>query len=659
MNNYEVTMKKTARRKTERVEHKSVEIIEGQYGQWKYPMKGQPYFEKCGGAVYVASVITDIDTCEESIEIYFDKQDDTRVRLILPKADFREAKMLNLTAYGIQVMKETVSVFIKSLENQEAQAKKIFKHEKLGFSEWQGESIFKGTVGIGADSIYKGDYAIEPTGNYKAWKKMVESEVLGQTPLEFILAVGASGLLVDFLKDTVSVENIICHLLGESSSGKTTSALLAVSCGSQGDTFGKNFVFNFQDTTNSLMKLISNSYPAVIDEGSLLTDRDMTPVLYGLSSGVERNRLTQKLEVREPSCFKTALILTSEKSILGQCKNNTGLLVRNFEFENVEWTKSAESADNIKATVKNHYGHVIPKVAKKILEIGREELAKRFKSEVINIIARAKEMKTYNKFTERVAKQSAIILLAVDMIKKALAIELDKERIVEFMEEHSLVKEQEQVSIGKRAMDWLMQYISKHHTQFLNEDIPRGVKDCCGRLSKTISVSLANGETSTLCLYVAEAEFSAILKEGGFSEKTTVLKDWRETGHLDAQKDRFISKIKVYGDIGIKGYKIHLPAEGESLVFVSNQNLGRYKEGEKPKTIMQQYLDEADAELDALFCVDEDNEDEESDGTVEAQMQGEEVDFEKYDYKEYGHFESENEDDYERYAYIEYGKFAS
>lgn len=646
-------MKKTVSCKTKRMEYKKVQINEGQYGQWKYPMKGEPYFEKYGGAVYVASVITDIDTCEESIEIYFDKQDNTRVRLILPKADFRETKMMNLTAYGIQIRKETVSVFIQSLENQEPQAKKSLKHEKLGFSTWQGESIFKGAVGIGVDSIYKGDFAIKPTGSYTAWKKMVESEVLGQTPLEFILSVGVSGLLVDFLKDTVSVENIICHLLGESSSGKTTSALLAVSCGSQGDTFGKNFVFNFQDTTNSLMKLIPNSYPAVIDEGSLLTDRDMTQVLYGLSSGVEKQRLSQKLEVRESSCFKTALILTSEKSILAQCKNNTGLLVRNFEFENVEWTKSAESADHIKDTVKSHYGHVIPRVAKKILEIGQEEFEKRFKNEVTNIIIHAKEIKTYNKLTERVAKQSAIIVLAVDMVKEGLGIELNKERIIAFMEQHSLVKELEQVSIGKRAMDWLMQYISKHHTQFLTEDIPRGVKDCCGRLSTTISINLKNGETSKLCLYIAEAEFSEILKAGSFSEKTTVLKDWRDTGHLNAQKDRFISKIKVFSDIEVRGYKIHLPAEGENLVFVSNQNVSKYGDGEKPKSILAQYIDESDDEINALFCVDEDVDEE---GEEE-----EELDIEKFDYKEYGHFESENEDeeDYERYDYTEYGEFSS
>ena len=73
---------------------------------------------------------------------------------------------------------------------------------------------------------------------------------------------------------------------------------------------------------------------------------DMTNVLYSLSSGVEKRRLTQSMSVvQESARFRTALILTSEKSILSQCNNNSGLLVRNFEFQNVEWTKDAQSVD--------------------------------------------------------------------------------------------------------------------------------------------------------------------------------------------------------------------------------------------------------------------------------------------------------------------------
>ena len=172
----------------------------------------------------------------------------------------------------------------------------------------------------------------------------------------------------------------------------------------------------------------------MIDEGSLLTDRDMTQTLYSLSSGTEKRRLSGSMEVNESSRFRTALFLTSEKSILAQCNMNTGLLTRNFEFQNVTWTRSAESADKIKAVITENYGHIVPKVAKWLLEQDKQSLVDKVTQETNEVVKRARESGTYNNLTERTAKQTALILMSVDMVKEVLHIELDKESIRDFME---------------------------------------------------------------------------------------------------------------------------------------------------------------------------------------------------------------------------------
>ena len=38
--------------------------------------------------------------------------------------------------------------------------------------------------------------------------------------MEFLLSASISGLLVDYLKESISVENIMVHMIGESSTGK-------------------------------------------------------------------------------------------------------------------------------------------------------------------------------------------------------------------------------------------------------------------------------------------------------------------------------------------------------------------------------------------------------------------------------------------------------
>lgn len=562
---YDVKIQEESEKISRSVLHKSVEIRDGQYGHYLFK-KDEAIYIPCGGAVFVQNAITEVETCKQYLNLYFDGADGKRRTILFPREDLAENKIVSLTAYGVQVSKKTADYLIKVIENQEVKAEHLLCHSKLGMTVWNGKKIFKGATGIGLTSRYTGKLRVAPKGSYKKYLDMLRSEVLGHTPMEFILSASISGLLVDYLKESISVENIMVHMIGESSTGKTTGALLSVSCGSAPDFLGNNFVFSFQDTLNSLMRLIPNSYPTLIDEGSLLTDRDMTQTLYSLSSGTEKRRLSGSMEVNESSRFRTALFLTSEKSILAQCNMNTGLLTRNFEFQNVTWTKSAESADRMKAVITENYGHVIPKVAKWLLEQDKQGLVDKVIQETNEVVKRAREEKTYNNLTERTAKQTALVLVAVDIVKKVLQVELDKESIRDFMEEHSLVNNKEQVSIGKRAMEWLLQYISKNYTQFLSADSPETISNCRGRLERTQVVLLETNEESTMRLSIAESEFMKILKEGKFSEKITVLKDWKNMGYLKCQKDRYVSKVKIIGDIKVKGYIIQLPVSDDRVV---------------------------------------------------------------------------------------------
>nr|WP_317378294.1 DUF927 domain-containing protein [uncultured Faecalimonas sp.] len=557
---YEVVVETIEKAETRPVYYKEAGIEDGQYGKYKWVEKSKEWkFVRMGGAVYVKAVITNIDTQEESLQLYFDRGNHERVTFVFPRQSLNESKIVGLTAMGVQVKKTHADTLIKTIENQERNAERIYRHEILGMDEINGRTVFKGATGIGVQSEYQGQARIFPKGSYKEWKNVVEEEVMGQIPLEFLLAVSVSGMLVDCLKEKISISNVIVHCVGESSTGKTTGALLAVSTGSAPDFLGNNFVFTFQDTLNSLMRSLPNSFVSVIDEGSLLGNRDMTNVLYSLSSGVEKRRLTQSMSVQESARFRTALILTSEKSILSQCNNNSGLLVRNFEFQNVEWTKDAQSADRIKSVISMNYGHIVPKVAERLLQLGEEKIIEMLSEEVETIVEHARKTEIYNNLTERTAKQSALILVAVDILSEVMGLTFHKEEIRNFMEEHSLIKDTEQVSLGKRAMEWLLQYISKNRTQFLDERVRDGVGGCRGRIQKTKEVLLSTGEISDLRLYIADSEFVEILREGKFSEKVTVLKEWKEMGYLKAQRDRYISNIKILQDISVKGYIVLLP----------------------------------------------------------------------------------------------------
>lgn len=541
-------------------------------------------FVPAGGAVYVEEIEENIDTLEVMLKLYFTKGEEKKV-IYFPRGDLVDTKVLTIASYGVQVTKQTSALFIKSIMNQEINAQRILTYEKLGFSEYKGRKLFKGCEAIGIEAKYTGQLRVSPKGSYDTYKGMIEREVKGQTALEFILAVSISGMLVDFLKDRMSLENVVVHLVGQSSTGKTTSALLAVASGSAPDFKGDNFVFSFQDTQNSLMRLIPSSYPTLIDEGSLIGKKDMTQAMYSLSSGVEKRRMTKNLETQEVSKFKTAIILTSEKSILNQCNENSGLLVRNIEIDNEVFTKSAESADRIKNIIKNNYGFLVEKTAQYLLDKGEEKIGEMVSRETHDLIKKAKENKEYNNLTERSAKQTALILASVDILKEVLSINFDKSSINEFMHKHSLIKDEESVSLGRRAMDYLLQIISKDYTLFIREEGAE-IRNCKGKIKKIPKKLLKTGEESTKKLLITREEFVNLLQQGLFSEEKIILKEWKELGYLQSQKDRYISKISIIQGIETKGYAIYLPSqEKETIVH-------------KPKSKKEDFDFEKEDEID-------------------------------------------------------------
>jgi hypothetical protein len=587
---YKVFIEEIQGQKTTPVKHTGVAIRDGVYGFWVIPKdckddkseeaKKNWEFVEVGGAVYVRNVITDIDTMKQTLSLYFDSPDGQRRVIKFPREDLNENKIQNLVAFGVQCPKKYADKLIQVIENQEADAERILEHSSLGFAEFNGETVFKGAEAIGVDSTYNGNMRITPKGDLDVWLDMVETEVIGHTPLEAILSIGVAGMLADYLKDDINVENVLTHLIGESSSGKTTASLLMVSMGSAPDFMGENFVFAFTDTLNSLMRAIPSSYPVLIDEGSVLGEKDLTSLLYTLSSGNEKRRLNSSMEIREMSRFRTAIAMTSEKSILSMCNENSGLLIRNMEFSNVMWTKDAKSSDTIKNVIKNNYGHVILMVAEFLLKIGKEKLIAQFDKEVETIIEQLKESDSYNKLTERTAKQYGLVMLGSAVLKKMLKLDINKSAIRKFLLEHSLVSSEEQVSLGKRAIDFIKMYISKHKLQFITEATSDGISSCRGRLQKTETTILPSGEESTLRLLISKNDFDLMLREGKFSDSKVVLKELKELGYLVSQKDRYVSDIKIVDKIQVSGYILLIPTVEEKLSWSRKMRPPREKYAE-------------------------------------------------------------------------------
>nr|CCP89265.1 unnamed protein product [Staphylococcus aureus] len=265
------------------------------------------------------------------------------------------------------------------------------------------------------DPIVDSAYPLEPKGTFKDWLNMYINEVKGHLLLELAVVFGISALVTSFLKYKREIEfaGIIFSFTGQSSTGKSTAAALAVSVAGNPTKGNQTLFRGWNATRNALESYLSNNFgiPIVFDELSSATFKDTTGLLYSITEGQGRQRSNVHGEVKTPKNWGTSVISTSEYSIFNDSAQNDGLRVRTIIAEgqgrqrsnvhgevktpknwgtsvistseysiftdsaqndglrvrtieiNEQFTTNATNADNIKKAVALNYGHVLPLVA--------------------------------------------------------------------------------------------------------------------------------------------------------------------------------------------------------------------------------------------------------------------------------------------------------
>ncbi|PTI34773.1 hypothetical protein BU074_13105, partial [Mammaliicoccus vitulinus] len=226
-------------------------------------------------------------------------------------------------------------------------------------------------------------YDLKPRGSFENWWKMYLTEVRGHLLLELAVIFGISSLLTAFLKSKHEVEfaGTIFSFMGNSSTGKSTAAALAVSLAGN-PTKGTNTLFrSWNGTRNALESYLSNNYgvPIVLDELSAATFRDTTGLLYSIAEGQGKQRSNVHGEVKSLKNWGTSVISTAEHSIFNNSARNDGLNVRTIEISE-PFTTNANNADAIKKSVSGNYGHILPLVAEYLFR-REDEVIKWFNTE--------------------------------------------------------------------------------------------------------------------------------------------------------------------------------------------------------------------------------------------------------------------------------------
>lgn len=397
------------------------------------------------------------------------------------------------------------------------------------------------------DPIVDSAYLLEPKGTFKDWLNMYINEVKGHLLLELAVIFGISALVTSFLKYKREIEfaGIIFSFTGQSSTGKSTAAALAVSVAGNPTKGNQTLFRSWNGTRNALEGYLSNNYgvPLVFDELSSATFKDTTGLLYSIAEGQGRQRSNVHGEVKTPKNWGTSVISTSEYSIFTDSAQNDGLRVRTIEI-NERFTKDATNSDNIKKSVALNYGHVLPLVAKYLIN-REDEVIQWFQDEHHWFKDKLKDEK--NNTGIRMFKRYAAITTSAKILSRVLATDIDIAKIRDYFIDY-LGHTVSERSLADKAIEVITQFVAQNRGKFSDDTALKNMIENHGLIAL---------KDDYIEVKIIASVFKDMLIENHFQDVNNVVNALRDKGFIESDRDRITTKRAVKDDYGKK----------QSLVF--------------------------------------------------------------------------------------------
>lgn len=434
--------------------------------------------------------------------------------------------------------KAVVDAVLESEKNAEV----VFVHEGLGFHRVKDMSgvereVFLLYHPIGllpqdpkALSTYLNEKKLEPKGSLESWIDMVVTDVEGFPNMAIALCCGAAGPLAHILLNRGYITSLpIIGFIGESTTGKTTSARLAASIWGR-PTEADGIIMNLNATENAFAEKLAEQrgLTMVLDEitGKELFMRDQC---YSISKGVQRGRCLASGSLKRQKSYSGLLLLTGEHSI-NAVEVEDGVKARIFELS-LPFTHSDEHAQAIENAIQDNYALAGSVIAEWVLLNERSII-----TAYVDILSRLKlkYQKRSNLFA-RLLKTVAIILVAANMLIELFDFAFDLDKIEDILVQAlkaSLPEERREDLAYNALISKVLQNRSDFLTKGKEEQYPgSGIKySAKGMFSKY------NGQD---CVYIVEDVFGKWLDDAGFPDVKAICKQLHGAKYIVKFGDKY------------------------------------------------------------------------------------------------------------------------
>lgn len=523
-----------------------------------YPKSDGIYFKSEGEERRITTqkmglsyIKTDIESnIKESLLYYFDNG--AKKEITMDRSEYlNPTNLIAKQNIGLDVMRDNVNSLSQHFRNEEERAQRINIHKTLGFGKYEDTEIYKLYKCIGIDSTYEGDKEIKPKGSRETYIKMIKEDILGYPPLELILSIGLSAVVLGYVGEELSLDTQIVHLYGNSTTGKSTALKLAISLFGYPDVKKSGLFSTYNATENALIKQLEGikGVPFAFDEISMSKTKNFTDMIYKISNGVDKARLNKNSEQVKKEPWLTTIMSNGEKSLIGSANKNAGIHVRVLEIENIVWTKNSQHSEKINSIILENYGHLGFEFATYVMNLGKNQIKNEYKKTISKLKSLFKNKGIKDNFSDRRINKIAIIILTMRLFENMLNIKMNKSgvlKIIVDVEKNSI----KQRNFDKSFIEFFKEYISANASKFSNDNNIDTIRDYIGNKKK---------KNGYLELEILPIKFEEIVTEGGFEDYKVVLKELKKSGYLDCDKDRYTRKRKTQSDVVIPLIVIKIP----------------------------------------------------------------------------------------------------
>lgn len=335
------------------------------------------------------------------------------------------------------------------------------------------------------------------------------------------------------------INNVILHLFGGSSNGKSTALTLFASVATNPQK-KKGYWHTYTSTEGSLIKRIGNNegLPVVIDEISGVTKKQLDSFVYSIGNGEEKDRLKPGGKgLQESAVFQTVVLSSGELSLLKKCTQNEGLRARCFEFANEQWTYSKSQAVHIKSCLSKNHGLIAPMIAKELIH-NSNKWRKRLEFYRERVEQEIEKRNITCSIKDRVGEYVALFTLAGEVINVTLNVSLDIDKVYEFFFTNIVVANDEEANMGKNAYYTIMKYVSEHRDLFADAGFYGGTRSQFNTFDLDADKDgfiygcrnhIVDDKVYNSVVVFRPGKVESVLSEAGFSETKVALYKLRQS----------------------------------------------------------------------------------------------------------------------------------